>query len=177
MLRLDSIKLGSLIVAILVLTASFGYAQIATGGSYALEQAAIANGGGNSAGGFFAVEGTSGQSLSGTNGTGGVYSARGGFWNPMLGPTAANVSISGQVLRVDGAGIRNVFLTLTGGRLTTPKISRSSALGYFSFDDVEVGQTYVVTVSSKRFGFAMPSQTVSVTDSIFDLIFTSSWEN
>ena len=50
-------------------------AQIATGGIYPLEQSVIANGGGASSGGFYAVEGTNGQPAAGTNGTGGAYCA------------------------------------------------------------------------------------------------------
>ena len=152
-------------------------AQIATGGIYALEQSVIANGGGASSGGFYAVEGTNGQPAAGTNGTGGAYALRGGFWNPLPGPTAANVSVSGRVLREDGLGIRNVSVVMSGGSLTSPRTALTTSLGYFTFDDIEVGQTYVISVVSKRYGFAQPSRLIMVTDSITDLIFAASWQN
>ena len=152
-------------------------AQIATGGIYALEQSVIANGGGPSSGGFYVVEGTSGQSAAGAKGTGGTYALHGGFWNPLPGPTAANVSVSGRVLREDGLGIRNVSVVMSGGSLTSPRTALTTSLGYFTFDDIEVGQTYVISVVSKRYGFAQPSRLIMVTDSITDLIFAASWQN
>lgn len=160
----------------LVLSASAS-AQIASGGIYGLEQAVVANGGGNSAGGFYAVEGTSGQSAAGTNGTGGAYALRGGFWQPLVGPSAASVSISGRVLREDGLGIRNVLVTITGNTLTTPRTALTASFGYFTFEDIDAGQTYVITVTSKRYGFANPSQAISVVDNVSDVIFTSTWQN
>lgn len=157
--------------------ASTSFGQVASGGIYRLEQSDFTHGGGISSSAFYSVHGNNGHHTACSNTNGNAYGLRCGFWTPLSGPTAATASISGRVLRVDGAGIRNVFLTLSGGRLTSPRISRSSALGYFSFDEVEVGQTYVISVSSKRFGFAVPSQTVSLIESITDLTFTSSWEN
>jgi hypothetical protein len=110
-----------------------------------------------------------------TNGN--AYGLRCGFWNPITGPTAATAAISGRVVRADGLGIRNVIVTISGGPLTTPRIARTSSFGYFEFDGLEVGNTYVISISSKRYGFANPSQSVSLTDSINDMLFTSSWQN
>ena len=177
---MNNIKLVSRYVSslvIVVFAVANASAQIATGGSYTLNQAVIANGGGNSAGGFYAVEGTSGQSAAGTNATGAPYALRGGFWNPLAGPTAANVSISGRVLREDGLGIRNVRITITGGSLTSPRMALTSSFGHFTFDDIEAGQSYVVSVVSKRYGFAQSSQIINAVDNVNDLVFTSSWQN
>lgn len=160
----------------LVLSATAS-AQIATGAAYALEQAVIANGAGNSGAGSYAVEGTAGQAAAGANPAGGAYAMRGGFWNPLLGPSAASVSVSGRVLREDGLGIRNVRVTINGNSLTSPRTALTSSFGYFTFEDIEAGQSYVITVVSKRYGFANPNQLISVTDSITDLIFAASWQN
>jgi len=171
-------KLNILIfIAIFAIAAITISAQIATGGTYALDQAVIANGGGSSAGGNYAVNGTAGQSAAGNNGTGGAYAVRGGFWQPLVGPTAASVSISGRVLTDSGLGIRNVRVTINGNSLTSPRTALTSSMGYFTFDDIETGQTYVISIASKRYGFAQPSQIISVTDSVTELVFTSSWQN
>ena len=166
-----------MLTVVLALTVSPASAQIATGGAYALEQSVIANGGGNSAAGIYGVVGTTGQTAAGTNGTGGTYSLRGGFWSPGFAPSAANVSISGSVLREDGLGIRNVRVTINGGSLTTARTALTSSFGYFTFEDIEAGQTYIISVASKRYGFAQPSQAISVLDNITDLVFTSTWLN
>ena len=50
---------------------------------------------------------------------------------------------------------------------------KTSAFGYFKFDDVESGSSYTLTVSSKQYSFAVPSRVVSVGDEITDLDFTA----
>lgn len=155
-------------------------AQIATGGSYTLNQAVIANGGGtsSSAGNTYKVEGTSGQNAAGTNSTGGSYSAVGGFWAPNpLAPTAANAVVSGRVLGTQGEGLRNVTVILSGGNLTAPMTTRTNSFGNFTFENVLVGETYTVSVINKKFGFAQESQIISVLDNVSDVIFQAGWEN
>ncbi|MEO6393005.1 MAG: carboxypeptidase-like regulatory domain-containing protein, partial [Pyrinomonadaceae bacterium] len=100
-----------------------------------------------------------------------------GFWTPLFSPTVANATITGRVLRNDGLGIRNVVVTLAGGSLTSTRIALSSSLGYFSFDQIEPGQIYQITVTSKHYGFAEPSQTISVFGDFANIVFQSSWQN
>ena len=94
---------------------SEAYAQIATGGAYALEQAVIAGGGGQgSAGGTFTLDGTVGQAVAGDAVSGPPFAVTSGFWNSTpLAPTAATVGVTGQVRTANGAGIRNAVVTLT----------------------------------------------------------------
>ena len=90
-----------------------------------------------------------------------------------LNPTAAPVSVSGRALTADGRGISRVRVTMTD----SSGISRSaitSSLGYFRFDDVETGQTYIISVHSKVHQFAQPTQVVVVADEITGLDFTAS---
>ncbi len=87
-------------------------------------------------------------------------------------PTAANVSVSGRVLTANGNGIRNVFVKLTDPSGATRRVI-STSFGYFRFDDVEAGQTYVVSVQSKRYQFSNSTQVISVGDEISDLVFTA----
>lgn len=167
--------------AVLALTSLFlatgVSAQIAAGGAFVLEQAVNANGGGTSGGGAFEVNGTAAQPAVGDNNAGGNFWIRNGFWRGLLGPNAASVTISGKVTRENGAGIRNVRVTLFGGPLTAPKTALTSSLGYFTFDDVEAGQTYVISVLSKQYGFGQPTQVISVVDSVTDINFVSTWLN
>ena len=89
-----------------------------------------------------------------------------------LTPTSANVSVSGRVLTANGQGIRNARVTLTNST-GAPRTAVTSSFGYYRFDEVEVGQTYVVSVRSKRFRFASDTQVLSVNDEISDLTFTA----
>lgn len=78
-------------------------------------------------------------------------------------PTAANASISGRVTTSNGRGIRNARLILTdafGQTLTT----QTGSFGYFRFEEIPVGATYVLTVSSKRFTFTQSSIIVNLTE-------------
>jgi hypothetical protein len=174
-----------LIIASLSLTlVAPSQAQISTGGGYTLTQAVIANGGSTSTdpvNNAYKIEGTAGQAAAGGDMGGGptpFYNVKSGFWiGAAAPPTAAGVVVSGRVTTPNGNGIRNVRVTISGGNLTSPRVVLSSAFGYFSFDDIEAGHTYVVTVVSKRYVFAQPTQLVSVLEDVLGLSFTASWEN
>ncbi|MBC7899585.1 MAG: carboxypeptidase regulatory-like domain-containing protein [Saprospiraceae bacterium] len=81
-----------------------------------------------------------------------------GLGASLAGPSLA--SISGQVTTAGGRGMPNARLTLTGGALTEPRVYTSSGFGYYRFDGLTIGQTYTVTVGSKRYAFVVNSQTV-----------------
>ena len=85
-------------------------------------------------------------------------------------PTAANVSVEGRVLLSAGNGVRNAFVILTEAD-GTQHTARTGSFGYYRFNDIEAGQTVVVSISSKRFTFNPSSRVVTLTDSIADLDF------
>lgn len=142
--------------------------QAQTGGSFTVTQSVVANGGGGSSGGTFTVNGTTGQPAAGTNSTGGVYGISGGFWQNQLAPTAAGVSVSGRVTTADGRGIRGAKMMLSNSNDQTAITATTGSFGYYRFDDVTAGQTYVLSVTSKRFSFIVSSRLLSVNDEITD---------
>ncbi len=145
-----------------------------SGGGFEITQTVIANGGGTSrdAGNNFSIEGTNGQHSAGTFPGGGPFSARIGFWTPVgLIPTAANVTVSGQVLTADGRGVRGVYVTLSGGSSTAPRTVITGSFGKFYFREIEVGQIYVISISSKRYEFPQSSQVISVQDNVSGILF------
>lgn len=82
------------------------------------------------------------------------------------GAPVATAGISGRVTSASsGTGLSGVVVVLSGGGLTSPRISRTNPFGYYSFTDVPQGQTYTLTVQSKVFQFANPSQTVMLSSS------------
>lgn len=87
-----------------------------------------------------------------------------------LAPTAAQVSIGGKIAATDGAGIRNAVVTLTDNQGNT-RTTRTSSFGHYRFDEVEVGQTYVVGVQSKRFQFTPNTQIISVSEDLSEVDF------
>lgn len=85
-------------------------------------------------------------------------------------PTAASVGISGRVLTPKGRGVSNafVFLTDTNGQ---NRIARTTTFGYYQFNDLEVGQTVVLSVLNKRYQFS--PQTVTLNENITGFNFTA----
>jgi hypothetical protein len=144
-----------------------------SGGTFAITQSVIATGGQQSSSGIFAVDGTIGQSIAGESSANGGFDVRGGFWQiPAFAPTASMVSIGGRVRTAQGSGIRNVIVTLTepNGAIRT---AQTGSFGYFRFDGVAVGATYLIGVSAKRYAFAQPTIVRSVQDEIADLDFVA----
>lgn len=164
-------------IAILVLAAAAVYAQ-SSGGTFSVISSVVGGGGGTSAAGTFSVTGTAAQPGADDNMSGSTFSMRSGYWQPsVFAPTAAGASISGRVTTPGGMGLRNAVITLTGASLTQPLIARTGAFGYFTFTDVEVGHSYILSVSSKRYGFGQATQFFTLLDSLTDVVFQASWEN
>lgn len=160
--------------AIILLTlAMISRAQIASGGGFSLEKSVTAGGGGTSSGDGFSLSGTSGQNAAGTNASASPFNQSGGFWTPeQLAPTAAVVSIGGRITASDGRGIRNAIITLTDSNGASRR-TQTGSFGYYRFTDVEVGQTYVLTVISKRFVFANPTQIITVNEELSEINFNA----
>jgi len=95
----------------------------------------------------------------------------GGWGLEFLQPTAAQASISGRVTTADGLAIRNAEMVLTGNTLVEPLRVTTSSFGYFTFEGLQVGETYIVTVNSRRFTFQAPSQVLSLVDNAVDVNF------
>ncbi len=88
-------------------------------------------------------------------------------------PTAAPASINGRVSTPSGRGIRNVSLTLTDTTTGELKYSRTSTFGYYRFLDLEVGRSYVLNLSSKRFTFAEPTRVITLNEDLTNEDFVS----
>lgn len=92
-----------------------------------------------------------------------------GLWQtPEAVPTAAEVSVSGRVLASDGRGVTNARVTLSGpnGQVWTIVTGRR---GTFSFDTIPAGETYVLSVGSRRFQYE--PRVLSLNDSVSDIEF------
>ena len=88
----------------------------------------------------------------------------------MVAPVAANVSIGGRVTS-GKIGLRNVIVTVSGGSLPQPISTRTSSFGYYKFDELEVGETYILTVNSKRYIFSQTTRIISLFEEIADADF------
>jgi predicted outer membrane repeat protein len=87
-----------------------------------------------------------------------------------LSPSAASVSVGGRIVFSKGSGIANarIVLIAADGESWT---ALSNPLGYFEFEGVPAGATYLINVSHKRYSF--DSQTLTLSESVEDLMFFS----
>ncbi len=88
-----------------------------------------------------------------------------------LAPTAANTNISGRVTDLRGGGLSNIRLTLRNNVNNEIRIIGTNTFGRYSFDNIQVGLIYTLTVSSKKYEFANPSRVFTVSDEITDMNF------
>lgn len=144
-----------------------------TGGSFTITQSVIAAGGENSTGGVFSLDGTAGQTVAGNAVGNSPFAVTSGFWSfTSAAPTAANVSISGRVMTAGGSGVRNAAVTLIGPNGTI-RSTQTGAFGFFKFENVEVGGTYFISVSGKRYAFNQPTIVRTVQEDVSDLEFVA----
>lgn len=84
----------------------------------------------------------------------------------IMPPTSAVAGIGGKVVTGDGRGISGAVLTISGGNLIHQKTAITNPFGFYRFEGLEAGQTYIVTVGSKRYLFSTPTRSIELLDNI-----------
>ena len=87
-------------------------------------------------------------------------------------PVPALVTVSGRVTTAEGSGIRNVRVSLTD-QTGVVRTTLTGSFGHYRFDDIEAGQTVVISVAAKRYVFASPTRIVTVQEELADIDFTA----
>ncbi len=87
-------------------------------------------------------------------------------------PTAATVSVGGKATRANGLGISDALVTITDQNGET-HTALTNNLGYYRFDDVPAGATYIVGVWHVRHNFLAPVQILFITGEREDINFTA----
>ncbi|MGQ0543001.1 MAG: carboxypeptidase regulatory-like domain-containing protein [Blastocatellia bacterium] len=107
--------------------------------------------------------------VSSTNVSANVTGAGNIVWVGNVTPSAAGVRVSGRVTDVNGTGISRAVVTLTdlSGRVRSVN---TKSFGFFAFEDVPVGKSYVASV--RRKGYQFNSQVINLEDNVSDLNFT-----
>ncbi len=87
-----------------------------------------------------------------------------------FGTTAANGAISGRITTANGNGISRVIVSLT-----TPtgevRQTLTGSFGYYRFENLPVGETYVLSIASKRYIFANPTRIITLQEDLTDADF------
>jgi hypothetical protein len=85
-------------------------------------------------------------------------------------PTAANVSIGGRVLTGKGNGISGVIVSLTDSNGLTRNVL-TNTFGFYRFDEVRAGETYVANVRHKKFQFNPSAMVINAYENALDINF------
>ena len=93
-----------------------------------------------------------------------------GAYEFQFAPTSANVSISGRVLTASGAGLTNAIVYLTDSNGTTRTV-KTGSFGNYLFEELTSGETYTISIVSRRYQFA--PRIVNVNASVTDFDFTA----
>ena len=85
--------------------------------------------------------------------------------------TAAAANIGGRIANASGRGLANVRVVLSGGNLGEPRYAFTNPFGYYRFEDVTAGQTYVLGVMAKRYRFTNPVRVLNLGEDLADVDF------
>jgi uncharacterized protein len=88
------------------------------------------------------------------------------------GSSAASVSVSGRVTNYAGRGLGKVGVTLQASDGSF-RYALTNPLGYYSFEDVAAGESYLVSVASKGYQFNDPARLVNLDDAIANVDFVA----
>lgn len=93
-----------------------------------------------------------------------------GSFESAFGPTAASVSIGGQVLTAKGRGIFGARIELIdlNGEI---KYAMTNPSGFYRFAEVAAGRTFILSVKHKRYTFA--AQIINLTEDLKGFNFTA----
>jgi hypothetical protein len=93
-----------------------------------------------------------------------------GWGIQFFSPTAATVSVSGRVLSSMGTPLRNARVTLDNGT-GRPLQVITNAFGYYRFDTVQAGGTYLVNAALR--GYVFTPRVIAVNDALTDVNMTA----
>jgi hypothetical protein len=97
------------------------------------------------------------------------------FRNSQATPSAAHASILGRAVTADGRGIYGATLTLMEINSGETRLARTNGFGYYSFEDLEVGGFYVLTIQDKRYFFSQDTRSFTLLDDLTSVDFVQAF--
>ena len=86
---------------------------------------------------------------------------------------STNVSISGRVKTPEGRPIKGAYIVIRDG--STNEVVRatySSSFGYYRLEQIETGKSYVLSITHRRFLFALAAQLLDINEERSGVDFT-----
>lgn len=97
------------------------------------------------------------------------------YTNTQLNPSAAHASVLGRAVTGDGQGISGATLSLMEINSGEVRTARTNMFGYYSFEDLEVGAFYVLTIQHKRYFFAEDTRSFTLLDDLTSVDFVETF--
>lgn len=88
--------------------------------------------------------------------------------------TAAKVSVGGRVVDEYKNGVARTSLTIVNTNTSERFTTVSNSFGYYRFDNLEVGNFYLITASNKKYRFEAETQSFVLNEAVENLDFTAS---
>ncbi|MEQ1764132.1 MAG: isopeptide-forming domain-containing fimbrial protein [Pyrinomonadaceae bacterium] len=85
--------------------------------------------------------------------------------------TAAGAEVSGIAMMSNGRGLARQQVVLQNASTGEVRVALTNSFGRFAFQDVPVGDFFIVNVESRRYTFQVPSFSFSLADNVTDLVF------
>ena len=88
-------------------------------------------------------------------------------------PTAATAMVSGRISNAYGGYVSGVSVSVTNLSTGEMRSTRTNTFGVYQFTELAVGNNYLITVSSRRYQFAVDSRIVTLMDNLAEQDFTA----
>jgi hypothetical protein len=79
-----------------------------------------------------------------------------------LNDASPTANIYGTIRTAEGMPIRNISVVLSEGGLSEPRYALTNQFGLYSFGDLPLTESYSISISSKRFSFAVDQKIISL---------------
>lgn len=87
--------------------------------------------------------------------------------------TAANVSAAGRVTDAFGNPISRAVVMIQNASTGETRSVSTGSFGYYRFEDLPSGDTYIISVSHKRYAFSQGTQIFALLDAVENIDFTA----
>jgi hypothetical protein len=87
--------------------------------------------------------------------------------------TAATATISGRITDIYGGYAKDVIVSVTNTATGEIRTARTNPFGYYNVTELAVGESYLISVRSKRYTFATDSILVMLVDDLYEQNFTA----
>lgn len=87
----------------------------------------------------------------------------------IMAPAVSFVTVGGRVTTPSGQNLRNTTVSLIDAD-GVRRLATTSSFGIYSFSNVATGQTYTLTVTSKRYRFSPRIETITASSSNLDFV-------